>query len=119
MATEKFIIDADTGSDDAVAILIALQHPSIEILGITIASGNVPMEQGVLNTFSTMELCEQNIKVYKGEEKPLERDYLEIYSLEDFIKHVHSRSPDSASGQCVHGVDGICLLYTSPSPRDS
>lgn len=114
MATEKFIIDADTGSDDAVAILIAMQHPAIEILGITIASGNVPMKQGVINTFSTMELCEQNIKVYKGAEKPLKRDYVEIYSLEDFIKHVHSRSSSSASGQCVHGVDGMGDIGIAP-----
>ena len=33
---EKFIIDADTGSDDAVAILLALRDPSVEILGISI-----------------------------------------------------------------------------------
>ena len=68
---EKFIIDADTGSDDAVAILLALRDPSVEILGISIVSGNVPLELGILNTKSTMELCEQDIKVYAGSNKPL------------------------------------------------
>ena len=82
MSVEKFIIDADTGSDDAVALLIALRNPKIDILGITIASGNVPMKQGVINAFSTTELCGKKIDIYAGAEKPLTRDYVEIYSLE-------------------------------------
>jgi len=104
---EKFIIDADTGSDDAVAILLALRDPSIEILGISIVSGNVPLELGILNTKSTMELCEQDIKVYAGSNKPLLREYKEIHNLDDFMDHVKSESPISASGQCVHGIDGM------------
>jgi len=104
---EKFIIDADTGSDDAVAILLALRDPSVEILGISIVSGNVPLELGILNTKSTMELCEQDIKVYAGSNKPLLREYKEIHNLDDFMDHVKSESPISASGQCVHGIDGM------------
>ena len=104
---KKFIIDADTGSDDAVAILLALRDPSIEILGISIVSGNVPLELGILNTKSTMELCEQDIKVYAGSNKPLLREYKEIHNLDDFMDHVKSESPISASGQCVHGIDGM------------
>ena len=104
---EKFIIDADTGSDDAVAILLALRDPSVEILGISIVSGNVPLELGILNTKSTMELCEQDIKVYAGSNKPLLREYKEIHNLDEFMDHVKSESPISASGQCVHGIDGM------------
>ena len=59
---KKFIIDADTGSDDAVAILLALQHPQTEVLGITVVSGNVPLAQGITNTLSTVEIAEQKLK---------------------------------------------------------
>ena len=45
MSRKKFIIDADTGSDDAVAILMALRDPTVEVLGITLVSGNVPLQQ--------------------------------------------------------------------------
>ena len=46
----KLIIDADTGSDDAVAILMAYHNlPEKNILGVTLVSGNVPLEQGILN----------------------------------------------------------------------
>ncbi len=118
MDIEKFIIDADTGSDDAVALLMALRSPKIDILGITIASGNVPMKQGILNTLSTIELCDKSVGVYAGAEKPLERNYIEIYSLEDFTKHVQSRDPASASGQCVHGVDGMGDIKITPKNID-
>lgn len=104
---KKFIIDADTGSDDAVAILLALQDPQVDVLGITVVSGNVPLQQGVINTLSTIEATEQNIKVYAGAHKPLVRDYIEIHSLSDFTEHVKSLSPVSASAQSVHGIDGM------------
>ena len=43
MSQKKFIIDADTGSDDAVAILMALRDPRVDVLGVTVVSGNVPL----------------------------------------------------------------------------
>ena len=104
---KKFIIDADTGSDDAVAILLALQHPDIDVLGITVVSGNVPLKQGVINTLATVEQAEQEIKVYLGADKPLAREYIEIHNLTEFTNHVKSLSSISASAQSVHGVDGM------------
>lgn len=110
----KFIIDADTGSDDAVAILLALQNKEIDVLGITVVSGNVPLEQGVKNTLSTIEAAEQEIKVFAGAEKPLMRDYVEIHGLTEFTEHVKSPSPISASAQSVHGVDGMGDIGVTP-----
>ena len=104
---KKFIIDADTGSDDAVAILLALQDPSIEILGISVVSGNVPLQQGIKNTISTMDMTGKKVKVFAGADKPLTREYEEVYVLEKFMEHVKSLKSSSASGQCVHGIDGM------------
>tara|TARA_B100000497_G_scaffold8946_1_gene9613 strand:+ start:4365 stop:5351 length:987 start_codon:yes stop_codon:yes gene_type:complete len=112
---KKLIIDADTGSDDAVAILLALQDPSVEILGISVVSGNVPLEQGIKNTISTIDMTEKKVKVFAGADKPLTREYEEIYDLEKFMKHVKSLTPTSASGQCVHGVDGMGDIGIEPS----
>ena len=107
MEQKKFIIDADTGSDDAVAILMALRDSRVEVLGITIVSGNVPMQQGIINTLSTAELCDSDVKVYPGAEKPLSREYIEIYTLDEFSDHVKTLSSVSATAQCVHGIDGM------------
>ena len=114
MSQKKFIIDADTGSDDAVAILMALRDPRVEVLGITLVSGNVPLQQGILNTLYTAELCEVPVNVYAGADKPLTRNYIEEYTLQDFSTRVRTLSPDSISGQCVHGIDGMGDIGIKP-----
>ena len=114
MSQRKFIIDADTGSDDAVAILMALREPTIDVLGITLVSGNVPRDQGIINTLSTIELCEETTKVYAGADKPLTRDYEQVQTLEEFSAHVQTRSPVSLSAQCVHGEDGMGDIGIEP-----
>ena len=118
MSQKKFIIDADTGSDDAVAILMALRDPRVDVLGVTVVSGNVPLKQGIINTLSTAELCDVDIKVFAGEDKPLTREYLEIYTLDEFQKHVQTLSPDSVTAQCVHGVDGMGDIGVEPQNKN-
>ena len=71
MSKRKFFIDTDTASDDAVAILMALEWDDVEVLGISIVSGNMPIEQGSINARYTVELCKKNIPVYVGAAKPL------------------------------------------------
>ena len=118
MMKKKFIIDADTGSDDAVAILMALRDPRVEVLGITVVSGNVPMKQGILNTLATAELCDERVRVYGGAEKPLIREYKEIYTLDEFAAHVKTLSPDSATAQSVHGIDGMGDIGIKPQNKE-
>ena len=117
MSQKKFIIDADTGSDDAVAILMALRDPRVEVLGVTVVSGNVPLKQGIINTLSTAELCDVEVKVFAGADKPITREYRELYTLEEFQAHVQSLSPDSISAQCVHGVDGMGDIGIEPKNK--
>ena len=70
----KFIIDTDTASDDAVALVMALRHPDIDVQGITVVAGNVPLAQAVQNALYTVELCNQDTPVYAGRAKPLLRE---------------------------------------------
>ena len=56
MRTRRFIIDTDTASDDAVAILMALNWPDVEVEAITVVAGNVPLAQGSINARYTVEL---------------------------------------------------------------
>ena len=48
----KYFIDTDTASDDAVALLMALEWDNVEVLGISIVSGNMSVEQGSINARS-------------------------------------------------------------------
>lgn len=68
-----FIIDTDTASDDAVALLMALRWPDVEVKAITVVAGNVNLDQAVRNALYTAELCGSDVPVYRGAEKPLAR----------------------------------------------
>ena len=72
--TRKLLIDTDTASDDAVALIMALRHPDVEILGITVVSGNVALDQCVRNALYTVELCGSSVPVYAGADQPLVRE---------------------------------------------
>ena len=71
---KKIIIDTDPGQDDAVAILLALSSPELEILGITTVAGNVPLSLTTKNALIVTELAQrQDIGVFAGCEAPLSR----------------------------------------------
>lgn len=70
----KFWIDTDTASDDAVAILMALRWPEVQVEGISIVVGNMPVEQGERNASYTVELCGKQTPVYIGAAKPMLRE---------------------------------------------
>ena len=96
-----FIIDTDTASDDAVGLIMAMRHPSVQIEAITVVAGNVPVDQAVQNALYTVELCQQSIPVYRGKSTPLVRPL--------------------STAQFVHGQDGmgdIGLPLTDRQPED-
>lgn len=78
MNAKKVIIDCDPGIDDALALLLALQSPELDILGITIVCGNVPTAQGAENALKVLQFMNRlDIPVYLGETKPLVREYVD------------------------------------------
>jgi purine nucleosidase len=71
-----FLIDTDTASDDAVALIMALRSPDIEVATITTVAGNVDVEQATRNALYTAELCGSNVPVFVGARKPLTRPHV-------------------------------------------
>lgn len=71
--TRHMLIDTDTASDDAVALVIAMKHPDINIEAITTVAGNVPVEQSTQNALYTAELAGSDADIYQGLGKPLIR----------------------------------------------
>ena len=70
-----FLIDTDTASDDAVALIMALRAPDVRVAAITVVAGNVPLQQATRNALYTVELCGANTPVHRGADKPLLRPY--------------------------------------------
>jgi len=68
------LIDTDTASDDAVALIMGLRSPLVNVAAITVVAGNVPVEQATRNALYTVELCNSHVPVYPGAAKPLTRE---------------------------------------------
>src|ERR1700685_4112735 len=79
VATRKILIDTDTASDDAVALIMALRSPEVSVLAITVVAGNVPVDQATQNALYTVELCGSTVGVFSGAAAPL------IRPLEDAV----------------------------------
>jgi purine nucleosidase len=93
-----FLIDTDTASDDAVALIMALRAPDVRVVAITTVAGNVPVPQSTRNALYTVELCGANVPVYTGADKPLLRTY--------------------QNATWFHGRDGLGE-HNYPAPRQS
>ena len=85
--TQKMLIDTDTASDDAVALVLALTDPRVDVVAITVVAGNVSVDQGVDNAIYTRGLCGSQAPVHRGAGQPLERSLV--------------------TAQNVHGADGM------------
>lgn len=105
----KIIIDTDPGQDDAVAILLALASPEIEVLGITAVAGNIPLSLTAKNARIVCELAGRpDVKVFAGCDRPLARSLVTA-------EHVHGETglngtelPDPTTPlQDMHAVDFI------------
>ena len=103
----KIIIDTDPGQDDAVAILLALASPELELLGITCVAGNVPLPLTARNARIVCELAGRTeMRVFTGCDRPLKRTLVTA-------EHVHGKTgldgadlPDPAMPlQSDHAVD--------------
>ena len=109
----RFLIDTDTASDDAVAILMALRAPDVHVEAITVVAGNVDLEPAVQNALYTVELCEQQTPVYPGLSKPLLQELItarEVHGedgMGDIGLDLSGRQP--AEGHAVDVlIDTIC-----------
>ena len=71
--TRTLLIDTDTASDDAVALIMALRSPEVRVAAITVVAGNVPVTQATSNALFTVEMCGEDVPVYSGAEAPLFR----------------------------------------------
>lgn len=119
----KFLIDTDTASDDAVAILMALRTREVEVEAITIVAGNVGVDQGAKNALNTVELCGATTSVYKGLAKPLLREHVDarFFHGEDGMGGLNLPPPQlepqpkgavDAIIETIHSVPGEITLVT-------
>jgi purine nucleosidase len=117
MARPRVLIDTDPGIDDAVAILLALASPEIDVVGITAVAGNVPLDKTALNARRIVSIAgRHNVPVAAGCAEPLSEAV-----AEDSVVHGHDGlgdltwdEPDVALDP-RHGVELIAdLIHEGP-----
>ncbi|MBO6727191.1 MAG: nucleoside hydrolase [Rhizobiaceae bacterium] len=116
----KIIIDTDPGQDDAVAILLALASPELEVVGITAVAGNVPLALTEKNARKICELAGRSeTLVFAGADRPLERKLVTA-------EHVHGKTgldgPDLPEPemplQDKNAVDFIVEMLMAAAPGE-
>jgi inosine-uridine nucleoside N-ribohydrolase len=120
----RIVIDCDPGHDDAIAILLALASPEVELIGVTTVAGNQSLDKTTHNALVTLEIGgRSDIPVASGAEAPLRRD-------PHSGSHVHGESgldgpvlPEPTAGPVgAHAADflaeliepGVVLVATAP-----
>jgi inosine-uridine nucleoside N-ribohydrolase len=94
------ILDCDPGHDDAIALLLALASPELEVLGVTTTYGNQTLGKTTANALRVLELVGRaDVPVAAGAERPLERELV-------VAAHVHGES----------GLDGPALPPATTEP---
>ena len=111
------IIDTDPGQDDAIAILLALASPELEVVGITAVAGNVPLQLTERNARALVELTGRDVPVRAGAGAPMRRPLVTA-------EHVHGKTgldgwdvPEPASPLALgHGADWIVETVEAAEP---
>ncbi len=97
------ILDCDPGHDDAIALLLALASPELELLGVTTTYGNQTVEKTTANALRVLELVGRlDVPVARGAAEPLARPLV-------VAAHVHGES----------GLDGPTLPPPSSAPAST
>ena len=105
----KLILDVDTGTDDAVAIMLAALHPALELIACTTVNGNVAVEHGTDNTLRVLDhIGRRDVPVFEGLARPLVRgDFPVPRATDDRAGRIHGRTlplPESARAKADAGA---------------
>ena len=111
-----FLVDTDTASDDAVALLMALGSGDVRVAAITTVAGNVGVEQATRNALYTVELCGSEVPIYPGASKPLSRAHQDAtwFHGQDGLGD-HGFRPQRRIAESRHAVDAIVdVIHANP-----
>lgn len=92
------IIDCDPGTDDAIALLLALASPELHVAAITVAGGNAPLPQTLANARAVASLAGAKVPIYAGAAQALRQCF-----------------PPGWVGHGANGIAGVVLPSGPPA----
>jgi inosine-uridine nucleoside N-ribohydrolase len=118
------LIDCDPGHDDAIALLLALASPEVELLGVTTVAGNQTLAKTTANAIRVLELVGRgDVPVAAGADRPLVREpFVAAYVHGETGLDGPELPPPRATPVAEHAVDflagriepGVALVATGP-----
>jgi purine nucleosidase len=116
-AAKKIIFDTDPGTDDAMALMLALNSPELEIRAVTVVPGNVTAKQGLENALRMMSLANRcDIPVAAGAQHPLFQKLItaEFWHGKNGLAHVEL-PPSKCKVDSRYGPDLIIeMVHAAP-----
>jgi purine nucleosidase len=106
--TRTFLIDTDTASDDAVALIMALRSREVRVAAITVVAGNVDVSQATRNALYAAELCGSDVPIFSGAEKPLVRPLINaswFHGMDGLGDHGYA--PKTRRAESLDAVDAL------------
>ena len=120
---QKVILDVDTGTDDAVALMCAALHPGLELVAATTVNGNVEVQYCTDNSLRVFDHIGVQVPVYEGIASPLVRSEFPIPRGRTASDRVHGRHLDipeaKSKQQKQHAVDFLVDYYMSSAGLDT
>lgn len=101
-ARTPLLIDTDPGVDDALALLMAFNDPRYQVVGLTIAAGNVGLDHTVANALKLCEVCGVDAPVFAGADAPLvhpARDAAYVHGRDGFGDTGYARAGRAAEAE--------------------
>ncbi|HQY98194.1 MAG TPA: nucleoside hydrolase [Phycicoccus sp.] len=124
MSPTRVILDCDTGTDDAVAIFLAAQHPAVDLVAVTAVNGNVGVDSVTDNSLRVLGVVESPAPVFIGATSPWRRSDFPIP-----MEVLNAADPDfqpeqlpfpkaTRSPEHLGAVEFLIETYRDPSNRD-
>jgi inosine-uridine nucleoside N-ribohydrolase len=121
------LIDCDPGQDDAIALLLALASPELDLLGVTTVAGNQTLDKTTVNALKVLELAGRtDVPVAAGAERPLVRELAVAADAHGQSgldgpllppprgQALHVHAVDFLAEQALGSEDPVTLLATGP-----
>jgi inosine-uridine nucleoside N-ribohydrolase len=122
LAPTKLVLDVDTGTDDAVALMFAALHPELELVAATTVNGNVPVELCTENTLRVFDAIGADVPVYEGARRPMLRPDFPVPRQSGRESGIHGEylalPPARSKKQQERAVDFLIDTYMSATGPD-
>lgn len=122
----KLIIDTDPGVDDAIALLLALAWPQLELMGVTTVGGNVPLARSTRNALAILDYAgRRDVPVARGAARPCQGRFGYSYSYhgksglsrrlpDPRIRAVDTSAADFLAEKLSNDPGGITVVALGP-----